>query len=190
MQSTTQPESAESKQPAKHAVHYSHPKGWTAKQVAHFASNFHPTRVLYELEGRHMVWDSRAHRLGRFPKLKLHPSENKRLEVPPLRLFGFEWGNISWGVAQLFVWGKYACRLHSCVAALLDLLHYTWSHAHAFLVEQNSRLITLSVANVCPPPGSVAWVVNGVYAYYVSHSCAACHHCLTIASCYTLSIYT
>jgi hypothetical protein len=118
MQSSAQPVvGPDAKSSEKHPVHYSHPLGWKAKQVAHFANNFHPTHVLYELGGRHMVWDSRAHRLGRFPKLKLHPSENKRLEVPPLRLFGFEWGNISWGVAQLFVWGK-ATSLRYNIASL------------------------------------------------------------------------
>jgi hypothetical protein len=137
-----------------------------------------------------MVWDSRAHRLGRFPKLKLHPSENKRLEVPPLRLFGFEWGNISWGVAQLFVWGKpmtFCCS----VASLRTACFTCTMHQHRSTMQRCTlQMFGSTTCNKGPTdncsffrcvllPGSVAWVVNGVYAFHVSdYCCIPSQHCI------------
>jgi hypothetical protein len=42
----------------------------------------------------------------RYTKLVLDPASGKELEVPPLRLWGWELGNISWWVALFFILGE------------------------------------------------------------------------------------
>eukprot|EP00611_Tribonema_gayanum_P024914 TRINITY_DN5579_c0_g2_i1.p1 TRINITY_DN5579_c0_g2~~TRINITY_DN5579_c0_g2_i1.p1 ORF type:complete len:474 (-),score=123.55 TRINITY_DN5579_c0_g2_i1:705-2126(-) len=96
-----------------------HPIQWRPSSfVSTLGKYFNPTQVCYFVDGAECVWNSNQHRLGRFSVLHLHPKVHGEFEVPPLRLWGFEWGNISWWVTQLFLWG---CALWVVTS------HYTWT---------------------------------------------------------------
>eukprot|EP00611_Tribonema_gayanum_P016645 TRINITY_DN29041_c0_g1_i1.p1 TRINITY_DN29041_c0_g1~~TRINITY_DN29041_c0_g1_i1.p1 ORF type:complete len:446 (-),score=110.35 TRINITY_DN29041_c0_g1_i1:382-1719(-) len=92
------------------AFRHRHPAFWEPgpdKKAAH-GTRLHSTRKQFKLDGHRVDWSSRAQRLGRYPKLRIDPKLEKQLEVPPLRLWGWELGNISWHVAMFFTFGSIA----------------------------------------------------------------------------------
>lgn len=79
-------------------------------QVAHLKTKLHDARRIppshhatYDVHGHKVRWSSRAHRLGRFARIE---EKAGKLEIPPLRLWGWEFGNISWLVAEFFTMGS------------------------------------------------------------------------------------
>jgi hypothetical protein len=76
---------------------------------------FHSRKYGYKVE-----WWSRDHRKNRHPKVipleKHETPAHVKTSTGPLRLWGWEWWNISWWVAQFFFWGSVVWTINGVLA--------------------------------------------------------------------------
>ncbi|KAK9820029.1 hypothetical protein WJX72_005268 [[Myrmecia] bisecta] len=87
-------------------LHLAH--GWQTTETGtplHSWFNATHARLRHKEHGIEVLWSSRAHRKGRYPHLA---GKDKAQKAKFPRLWGWEFNNISWWVAQLFLWGSVA----------------------------------------------------------------------------------
>ncbi|BDA50807.1 hypothetical protein COCOBI_17-0250 [Coccomyxa sp. Obi] len=90
-----------------HLVELEHPPHWRLLHTRGVFNALHATHARYHdphLDAS-IDWSARKHRKGRRVKVNEIPEKHKVVRRWP-RVWGWEFGNISWWVAQFFTWGS------------------------------------------------------------------------------------